>query len=74
MASGNGVVEEQVKDLKKDHDNNGDLDTETRIDEAVPQIVKTASVLGVFASGVALFSDGYNAQISTLRFTLSFSF
>jgi hypothetical protein len=29
----------------------------------VAQITRTSSVLGVLVSGIALFSDGYNAQI-----------
>jgi hypothetical protein len=29
----------------------------------VAQITRTSSILGVLVSGIALFSDGYNAQI-----------
>jgi hypothetical protein len=29
----------------------------------IAQITRTSSILGVLVSGIALFSDGYNAQI-----------
>jgi hypothetical protein len=65
MATVNVVIKQQVKDLKRDN-NAGEWEPESRVDEGVQRIVKKASVLGVFVSGVALFSDGYNAQISKL--------
>lgn len=41
-----------------------DLYTETHETDEVAQVEGRSSVLNVVVSGMALFSDGYNAQIS----------
>jgi MFS family permease len=54
------VMDPHVDDV---HDHNGERTPSVVDDAVVAKITKTSSVIMVLISGLALFSDGYNAQI-----------
>lgn len=67
MDSKNDTATETVKDSPYSVDQQKELYPEaTGIvlpQSKVAQITRTSSILGILVAGIALFSDGYNAQI-----------
>ena len=58
---------------KHDHQNhNYEIESEPSQDAQVGQISRKSGILNVVVSGLALFSDGYNAQNSKFNLTALF--
>ena len=51
------------RDADGDHNNRNDGEDGTIDHTALARITKTSSIVTVLVAGLALFSDGYNAQI-----------